>query len=62
MITDSTMIDAILFLLCNKKKDAKRRLLLLAEGERFELPDPRRSPVFKTGALDHSAILPNNSL
>ena len=30
----------------------------LAEGEGFEPPDPCRSPVFKTGAIDLSANLP----
>ena len=32
----------------------------LAEGVGFEPTDPLRSPVFKTGALDHYATLPNN--
>jgi hypothetical protein len=31
---------------------------LLAEAVRFELTDPFESPVFKTGAIDHSATLP----
>ena len=30
----------------------------LAEGERFELSEPLDSPVFKTGAFDHSATPP----
>ncbi|MEY3939407.1 MAG: hypothetical protein RL659_2248 [Pseudomonadota bacterium] len=30
----------------------------LAEAVRFELTDPFESPVFKTGAIDHSATLP----
>ena len=30
----------------------------LAEAVRFELTDPCGSPVFKTGAIDHSATLP----
>ena len=30
----------------------------LAEEVRFELTDPCESPVFKTGAIDHSATLP----
>ena len=32
--------------------------LSLAEEVRFELTDPCGSPVFKTGAIDHSATLP----
>jgi hypothetical protein len=31
---------------------------LLAEAVRFELTDSFPSPVFKTGAIDHSATLP----
>ncbi len=31
---------------------------VLAEAVRFELTDPCESPVFKTGAIDHSATLP----
>ena len=31
---------------------------LMAEGEGFEPPDPCRSSVFKTDAIDHSANLP----
>ena len=34
---------------------------LMAEGEGFEPPDAFTSPVFKTGAIDHSANLPNCS-
>ena len=30
----------------------------MAEAVRFELTDPFESPVFKTGAIDHSATLP----
>ena len=33
-------------------------LLLLAEAVRFELTNPCGLPVFKTGAIDHSAKLP----
>jgi hypothetical protein len=33
-------------------------LFCLAEAVRFELTDPFESPVFKTGAIDHSATLP----
>jgi hypothetical protein len=32
--------------------------LYLAEAVRFELTDPFEPPVFKTGAIDHSATLP----
>lgn len=35
-----------------------KRLLLLAEGQGFEPWEPRGSPVFKTGAIDHSATPP----
>jgi hypothetical protein len=31
---------------------------VLAEAVRFELTNPFRLPVFKTGAIDHSATLP----
>ena len=31
-----------------------------AEGEGFEPPEPRSSTVFKTAAIDHSAILPRD--
>ena len=31
----------------------------LAEAVRFELTDSFPSPVFKTGAIDHSATLPS---
>ena len=42
------------------EKCAVRRILIgvLAEAVRFELTDPFESPVFKTGAIDHSATLP----
>jgi hypothetical protein len=32
--------------------------VVLAEAVRFELTDLFKSPVFKTGAIDHSATLP----
>ena len=32
----------------------------LAEAVRFELTDGFPSPVFKTGAIDHSATLPDS--
>jgi hypothetical protein len=31
---------------------------VMAEGVRFELTKPFGSPVFKTGAINHSATLP----
>ncbi len=34
----------------------------LAEREGFEPPDPCRSTVFKTAAIDHSAIFPGAKL
>ena len=42
------------------EKCAGRRIFIrsLAEAVRFELTDPFESPVFKTGAIDHSATLP----
>jgi hypothetical protein len=39
----------------------QRYLVFLAEGVGFEPTDPLRSPVFKTGALDHYATLPRRS-
>ncbi len=43
-----------------KQKRPERRLFacLLAEGVGFEPTDACASPVFKTGAIDHSATLP----
>ena len=44
----------------SKKKDANYiRNLHLAEREGFEPPVPRSTTVFKTAAIDHSAISPN---
>ena len=40
------------------KKTYFRKSFYLAEEEGFEPSDPCRSPVFKTGALDHYATLP----
>jgi hypothetical protein len=38
---------------------AEHRLMgILAEAVRFELTGPFEPPVFKTGAIDHSATLP----
>ena len=45
----------------HKEKEPKPRVrfrFLLAEGEGFEPPDPCRSSVFKTDAIDLSANLP----
>ena len=43
-----------------KQKSPVRGFLMvdLAEAVRFELTDPFEPPVFKTGAIDHSATLP----
>ena len=42
-----------------KKGHPKIRVPLFhAEGEGFEPPEPCSSTVFKTAAIDHSAILP----
>jgi hypothetical protein len=38
---------------------AAHGILNLAEAVRFELTDSFPSPVFKTGAIDHSATLPS---
>ena len=35
-----------------------RCLLFFAEAAGFEPPEPRSSPVFKTGVIDHSTIFP----
>ncbi len=43
----------------NKKAPVRRFFIeYVAEEVRFELTDPFGSPVFKTGAIDHSATLP----
>ena len=39
-------------------KRKKQLLLLSAEKEGFEPPEPLSSTVFKTAAIDHSAISP----
>ncbi|GEM_PF-931677 len=46
----------------NKKASLSASLLLLAEREGFEPPDPFRSTVFKTAAIDHSAISPSTKV
>lgn len=50
-------------LICQEKIAFHTKILhetrfYLAEGEGFEPPDSCPSPVFKTGAIDHSANLP----
>ena len=40
------------------RTDLPMKLLLLAEAVRFELTNGCPLPVFKTGAIDHSATLP----
>lgn len=37
-------------------------ILFFAEREGFEPPEPRSSTVFKTAAIDHSAIFPGAKL
>ena len=44
--------------LINKKKRRILIILLFAEREGFEPPEARTSTVFKTAAIDHSAISP----
>jgi hypothetical protein len=44
--------------LLNFSKRKNSASSVLAEAVRFELTDPCESPVFKTGAIDHSATLP----
>ena len=39
-----------------------RRIRFLAEREGFEPPEPRSSTVFKTAAIDHSAISPGTKV
>ena len=50
----------ICFMVCRKQKSPVRGFFYdpLAEAVRFELTDPFEPPVFKTGAIDHSATLP----
>ncbi len=48
-----------------KQKNGKQSLTVfrvkkfVAEREGFEPPEPRSSTVFKTAAIDHSAIFPS---
>ena len=54
-------IDGLIELASIQKQKSPVRGFLtidLAEAVRFELTDPFESPVFKTGAIDHSATLP----
>ena len=48
----------------NKKSDRKFRSLAIlpAEREGFEPPEPCSSTVFKTAAIDHSAIFPRTKV
>ena len=50
----------ICFMVCKKQKSPVRGFFIdcLAEAVRFELTGPFEPPVFKTGAIDHSATLP----
>ena len=47
-------------MVCKKQKSPVRGFFIdcLAEAVRFELTGPFEPPVFKTGAIDHSATLP----
>jgi hypothetical protein len=42
----------------SQRKNRYNLLFLLAEAQGFEPWNPFRLPVFKTGAIDHSAKLP----
>jgi len=50
----------ICFMVCIKQKRPERGVFIdgLAEAVRFELTNGCPLPVFKTGAIDHSATLP----
>jgi hypothetical protein len=50
----------VCFMVCVKQKHPERVVFidLLAEAVRFELTNGFPLPVFKTGAIDHSATLP----
>ena len=45
----------------NKKESNLELLFFFAEREGFEPPEPLSSTVFKTAAIDHSAISPSKS-
>ena len=51
----------VCFMVCIKQKRPERGVItdVLAEAVRFELTNGFPLPVFKTGAIDHSATLPN---
>ena len=59
-MTISRAVLLICLMVCRNEKRARGRVFTegLAEAVRFELTDPFESPVFKTGAIDHSATLP----
>ena len=47
----------------NEKSPARGLFIgCLAEAVRFELTGPFEPPVFKTGAIDHSATLPADGI
>ena len=48
----------LLVFLCGCTSLSKSFIINMAEGVGFEPTDPCGSPVFKTGAIDHSAIPP----
>ena len=50
----------ICLMVCKKQKRLERGVFIkgLAEAVRFELTNGCPLPVFKTGAIDHSATLP----
>ena len=61
-IESKTSEDLLICLMvCRKQKRLKRGVLTdeLAEAVRFELTNGCPLPVFKTGAIDHSATLPS---
>ena len=51
----------ICFMVCKNQKRLERGVYIdfLAEAVRFELTNGFPLPVFKTGAIDHSATLPS---
>ena len=60
-IASKTSEDILVcFMVCRKQKRLRRGAYIedLAEAVRFELTGPFEPPVFKTGAIDHSATLP----
>ena len=51
-------VHPLFFIIIQTKKVQIIDLNLLAEREGFEPPVPRSTTVFKTAAIDHSAISP----